>query len=89
MPHQTNVPAQTIFEEIQSISEFPELKLVRAITGVTDSDGNFVVPQQFKQFEIKDDMYDELLSPNPSWNSDKPGGTYFNDDLWHFIDMMR
>jgi hypothetical protein len=47
------------------------------------------VPQLFKRYEIRDDMYDELNSANPSWNTSKPEGTYFNEDLWHFIDLIR
>lgn len=89
MPREITIPAQQVFEEIQSLEEFPDNKLVRIIVGIVDSQGQFIVPQQFKEYSIKGDDYDELLSPNPSWNPEKPGGTYFNSDLWHFIDQQR
>jgi len=34
-------------------------------------------------------MYINLNSANPIWNPSKPAGTYFNEDLWHFIDILR
>ena len=89
MPRQITIPAETIYEEIQSLNEFPEQQVVRIVVGVTDSEGVFVVPQQFKTYEISGDMYSELNSANPSWNPTKPEGTYFNDDLWHFIDLLN
>jgi hypothetical protein len=89
MPQEITIPAKTVYEEIQSITEFPDLKLVTVVTGIVGADGQFVVPQQFRVFQIQNEMYDELLSANPSWDTNKPAGTYFNQDLWHFIDMLR
>lgn len=89
MPRQVTIPAETIYEEIQSLNEFPEQEVVRVVVGVTDSNGVFLVPQQFKTYEISGDMYAELNSANPSWNPTKPEGTYFNEDLWHFIDLLN
>jgi hypothetical protein len=89
MPREVNIPAETIYEEIQSLQEFPEDELVRVIVGVTDVNGTFLVPQQFKTYDILGQMYVELNSANPSWDPAKPAGTYFNNDLWHFIDLLR
>ena len=89
MPRQITIPAETIYEEIQSLQEFPEEQLVTVIVGVTDAEGVFIVPQQFKTYQITGDMYTELNSANPSWDPAKPAGTYFNDDLWHFIDLLN
>jgi len=89
MPREVTIPAETVFEDIQSLQEFPEQQLIRVIVGKTDSTGVFIVPQQFLEYIIKEDMYTELNSANPSWNPAKPEGTYFNDDLWHFIDILR
>jgi len=89
MPRQITIPAETIYEEIQSLNEFPEQEIVRVIVGVTDANGVFLVPQQFKTYEITGDMYAELNSANPSWNTSKPAGTYYNEDLWHFIDLLN
>ena len=89
MPRQVTIPAETIYEEIQSLQEFPEEQLVTVIVGVTDAEGVFIVPQQFRTYQITGDMYIELNSANPSWDPAKPAGTYFNDDLWHFIDLLN
>jgi hypothetical protein len=89
MPRQITIPAETIYEEIQSLQEFPNEQLVTVIVGITDAQGDFIVPQQFKTYQITGDMYTELNSANPSWDPAKPAGTYFNDDLWHFIDLLN
>jgi hypothetical protein len=89
MPREITIPAETIYEEIQSLQEFPDEQLVTVIVGVTDAQGVFIVPQQFKTYQITGDMYTELNSANPSWDTAKPAGTYFNEDLWHFIDLLK
>lgn len=89
MPRQITIPSTQVFQEIQSLQEFPDQKVVAVIVGNTNSEGVFIVPQQFKTYRIENDMYDELNSANPSWNPTKPEGTYFNEDLWHFIDLLN
>lgn len=89
MPREVIIPAETVYEDIQSLNEFPEQQVVRVVVGVTDAEGVFIVPQQFKTYEIYGDNYVELNSANPSWDPEKPAGTYFNQDLWHFIDILR
>lgn len=89
MPREITIPEQSIIEEIQSLQEFPADSLVRIFVGKVDSSGVFLVPQEFKMYEINGEMYQDLISANPSWNPEKPAGTYFNDDLWHFIDIIR
>jgi hypothetical protein len=89
MSRQVNVPAETFLEEIQSFEEHPSAQYIRVTVGKVDSDDVFIVPQQYSVYIIKDDMYIELNSANPSWNTSKPAGTYFNDDLWHFIDLLN
>lgn len=89
MPREVTIPAETVYEEIQSLQEFPDQQLVRVIVGKTDPTGAFIVPQQFYEYAISGDMYIDLNSANPSWNPAKPAGTYFNEDLWHFIDIIR
>jgi hypothetical protein len=89
MPRQITIPAETVYEEIQSLQEFPDDKIIRVIVGQTNKEGVFIVPQQFKTYEITGDMFTELNSANPSWHPEKPEGTYFNEDLWHFIDILR
>jgi hypothetical protein len=89
MPRQVTIPAETIYEDIQSLNEYPEQEIVRVVVGSTDSEGVFLVPQQFNTYEIQGDMYTELVGPPTSWAPDKPDGTYRNEDLWHFIDLLR
>jgi hypothetical protein len=89
MPREIIIPTETVYQEIQSLEESPSSKLIRVVVGNVNADGKFTVPQYFKIYEIRAEMYDELNSANPSWNSTKPAGTYFNDDLWHFIDLLK
>lgn len=89
MPRQITIPAETIYEDIQSLQEFPDNQIVNVIVGKTDANGNFIIPQQFSTYQITGEMYTDLNSANPSWNPSKPAGTYFNQDLWHFIDLLR
>jgi hypothetical protein len=88
MPREINIPAETIYEAIRTIEEVPE-QSVSVVVGQTDSVGEFVIPQQYKTYVIEGDMYTELNGPPATWSPDKPDGTYRNEDLWHFIDILR
>jgi len=33
--------------------------------------------------------YQELMSNNPTWAPNKPGGVFRKEDLWHFVDLIR
>jgi hypothetical protein len=88
MSRQITIPAKTAQEEIACLEEFPN-KVVRVRVRVVDSDGNEVPTAGQQIFTIEGDNLTELLSPNPAWSPNKPGGTYANDDLWHFIDLIR
>jgi len=87
MPREINIPAETIFQEIRTIEEVPNIS-VRVLVGQTDADGEFVVPQQYTSYLIDGENYIELNGPPTSWSPDKPTGTYRNQDLWHFIDLL-
>lgn len=87
MPREIVYP-QPSYEAIQFFQEFPgEMVFVRV--GLTDADGVFYLNQLYQTYEIKGEMYTELNSANPPWNPEKPAGTYYNDDLWHFINLIR
>ena len=88
MPREINIPAETVFEDIRMIEEAPNIS-VSVLVGKTDSAGEFLVPQAFSIYMIDGDMYTELNGPPTSWAPDKPDGTYRNQDLWHFIDILR
>lgn len=89
MPREINIPAQQIYEDIYSLQELPEAQSVRVVVCVTTQEGEFIVPSQCQEYMITGEMYVELNSANPSWNPTKPAGTYFNADLWHFIDLIK
>ena len=89
MSREITIPEKQVFQEIQSLKEFPSEKLIVISIGILDENNQFVVPQQIQTYQIYGDMYDELNSANPSWNPTKPEGTYFNEDLWHFIDLLN
>ena len=87
MPREINIPAETIFQDIRTIEEVPNIS-VRVLVGQTDADGEFIVPQQYTSYLIDGENYIELNGPPTSWSPDKPTGTYRNQDLWHFIDLL-
>lgn len=88
MPRQIDIPAQVVYEDFRTIEEVPN-SLVNVLIGKTDSTGEFIVPQQYQNYIIDGDNYTELNGPPTSWAPDKPTGTYRNQDLWHFIDILR
>lgn len=88
MPRQIDIPAQVVYEDIRTIEEVPGIS-VNVMVGKTDSTGEFIVPQQFSLYMIDGANYVELNGPSTSWAPDKPDGTYRNQDLWHFIDILR
>ncbi|CAB5187320.1 hypothetical protein UFOVP159_30 [uncultured Caudovirales phage] len=89
MPREINIPAQQIYEDIYSLQELPDNQSVRVVVCVTTAEGEFIVPSQCREYMITGDMYVELNSANPPWHPGKPAGTYFNEDLWHFIDLLK
>ena len=88
MPREINIPAQTVQEEIRMITEVTG-SVINVMVGKVDASGEFIVPQQFETYDIKEDNFTDLMSANPSWAPNKPAGTYRNEDLWHFIDIIR
>jgi hypothetical protein len=88
MPRQINIPAEVVYETIVYVEELPS-KWVRASVGKTDVNGELLPNQTAQQYMIEGDNLTELLVANPSWSPNKPGGTYDNEDLWHFIDILR
>jgi len=82
------IPEQTVIEDISLIDETPGLQ-VRFTVGRKESNGNWIVPQEFQIFVISGDQYTELNGPPLSWCPDKPEGTYRNTDLWHYVDLSR
>jgi hypothetical protein len=89
MPRDVTIPAETFVEEIQSLEEYPNAKHIRVTVGKLGLNNEFVVPQQFSLYKIQGEMYTELNGPPTSWAPDKPDGTFRNQDLWHFIDLLR
>jgi hypothetical protein len=82
------IPETTVTEDINLIEETPGIQ-VRFLVGQKESNGNWVVPQQFETFIVSGEQYDELNGPPLPWCPDKPVGTYRNEDLWHYVDMAR
>jgi hypothetical protein len=82
------IPETTVTEDINLIEETPGIQ-VRFLVGQKESNGNWVIPQQFETFIVSGEQYDELNGPPLPWCPDKPVGTYRNEDLWHYVDMAR
>jgi len=83
MPRAVAIPASTVIEDISNIHDFPG-ELIRFQVGKgIEKDGifEFIVPQNFELFEIKDSLYQDFAAKFPSG--------YSNDDLWDYVDMIR
>ena len=88
MPRQVTIPSETVYEKIVYIEELPDA-WVRASVGKTDANGVLLPNQTAQRYTIEGDNLTQLLIGNPSWSPNKPAGTYDNEDLWHFIDLLR
>lgn len=90
MPRQITIPQQSYTEDIMTIYETPGVG-VKVYVGVLAEDGQSFNNATYKpqEFLILGEMYTELNGPPTSWAPDKPDGTYRNQDLWHFIDILR
>lgn len=82
------IPEATITEDISLIDETPGIQ-VRFLVGQRETNGNWVVPQQFQTYIVAGEQYLELNGPPQPWCPDKPIGTYRNEDLWHYVDLAR
>ena len=90
MSRQITIPQQSYTEDIMTIYETPGVG-VKVDVGVLAEDGQSFDNASYKpqEFLISGEMYTELNGPPTSWAPDKPDGTYRNQDLWHFIDILR
>jgi hypothetical protein len=88
MAREVNIPAAIVLEDIRMLQEVTD-GYISVMVGRISSTGEFIVPQQYETYEIKDDDFAELMSANPPWAPGKPAGTYRNEDLWIFIDRKR
>jgi hypothetical protein len=88
MPRNITVPIQTIKEEIVLIEEVTGI-YVRAMVGVLKPDDTLDTTILAKEYRIVGNDLIELNGPPTSWAPDKPNGTYRNEDLWHYIDILR
>lgn len=88
MPREISVPTQIIREEIAVVEEAVGV-YVRVTVGVLKPDNAFDFNIPVKEYRIMDEHLTELNGPPTDWAPDKPNGTYRNQDLWHFIDILR
>lgn len=88
MPREVTVPVQTLREEIAVVEEAIGV-YVRVTVGILKADGTFDLSIPVKEYRIMDEHLAELTGPPTEWAPDKPDGTYRNQDLWHFIDILR
>lgn len=84
------VPEQSYTEDFMAVEEFPG-NYVRVVVGVRnpDGDGFDIDNHPPKRYTIAGDDFTELNGPATAWASDKPEGTYRNQDLWYFVDKIR
>lgn len=97
------VGARTVQEDIRLVSHQPGLG-VAVHVGVLNAgmqpgdDATWDPGFPTETFWIGDDPaakegpimdYAELMSANPAWAPEKPGGTFRQQDLWHFVTEIR
>jgi hypothetical protein len=83
MARTITVPAQEVTESITSIQHYPN-EIIRFLVGVgkvVNGTFEFDVPQQFSQFEIKDQYYTDFVTAY--------GLNFAHDDLWNHVDQIR
>jgi hypothetical protein len=88
MSRTITIPSTSVTEAINDIQEIPSI-CVRFLVGQVNERGDFLLNQNFETFIVSGDDYIELNGPPTSWATDKPTGTYRNDDLWHYVDKQR
>jgi hypothetical protein len=88
MSRDITIPSQALTEEIALVEEAVGV-YVRVMVGILKSDNTFDTTIQAKEYRITGDDLVELNGPPTAWSPDKPTGTYRNEDLWHFIDLLR
>jgi hypothetical protein len=82
------IPSISVTEDINDIVEIPNLS-VRFLVGRLDSNNEWIMNQTFESYVVNGDDYKELNGPPTTWATDKPAGTYRNEDLWHYVDKQR
>jgi hypothetical protein len=73
-------------ENIVSISENKNIRVVYVVTEYKDSDGNSIGQENTT---IAGDDYTLLMQERPSYASQKPLNEYRESDLWYIIDLIR
>jgi len=89
MARDITIPSQTVQEEIVVVEELVD-QYVRVVVGVLNADGKtFNTNMGIKEYRIVGNNLTELNGPPTTWSPNKPTGTYRNEDLWHFIDLLN
>jgi hypothetical protein len=88
MSRTITIPSTSVTEAVNGIVETPG-QSVRVVIGLLDANGNWLLNQNMQTYIINGDDYVELNGPPTTWATDKPTGTYRNDDLWHYVDKQR
>ena len=88
MSREVTVPASIVKEDIYLIEEAVGIA-VRVVVGFLNSENKFDLAIPTKEYRILGNDYQELVGGPTNWATDKPTGTYRNEDLWHYIDLQR
>jgi hypothetical protein len=89
MPRQITIPSQTVQEDIIVLEESPG-NYIRVVVGVLKTGSTaFNTDIPTKEYRITGADLTELIGGPTNWATDKPSGTYRNEDLWHYIDLQR
>ena len=81
-----NVAEMATAEQIVNIFEDKRSKVISIVVALTNVESEFIYEEHY---EIKSDHYELLMSEYPDFAPSKPKNEYREEDIWHFVDLIR
>jgi hypothetical protein len=82
MAREATIPAVTVTEEISGINIYPDvIRFMSGVGTVIDGVFTYTVPQQYSEYQIKENLYQRLMEQYPNG--------FVSDNLWEYVDMIR
>lgn len=83
MSRQVTIPAISVTEDITNITHFPGDSVNFYVGRGTIKDGSFTfsVPQQYEPYDIRADLYLDLITRYTQ--------SFAKEDLWYYVDIIR
>ena len=83
MPRQVTIPERIAVEDIGNISHYPGTSVSFSVGKGKANKKAFIfdVPQTFEQYNIAEDLYDDLITRYTE--------KFSAEDLWYYVDLLR